>query len=168
MNKKKTDDSKRKGKGEQKPKRKGANKGEQKAKRKGPRKVDQKKKKKKNTIESNSVRKLRQHLPLLKHISKCNDTECKHLVAGLSNDVIRLICQIAVNVMNKNLEIPEEKAVRKLAPYKKELIQITKPKTELKKKRAILEQKGGFISALLGLAVPLISSIVGRIIRGRK
>lgn len=104
---------------------------------------------------------LKKHLPLLRHMAKCNSKECQHIAMGLSNQVIRLIAQIAVNVMNKNLPISQTETVARLARYKKQLKEVTQPKTSLEKKRNIIEQEGGFLGTLLGIAVPLISSLIG-------
>ena len=79
---------------------------------------------------------------------------------GLSDEVVRLMSQICVNVMNKSLTRDTAAAVRKLAPYKKQLKDITKAKTGIKQKRKTLEQKGGFIGALLGIALPLLTSLI--------
>ena len=69
--------------------------------------------------------------------------------------------QICVNVMNKNLLRNESDAVKRLTPYKKQLKAVTSPKTSVKQKRTTFEQKGGFLGALLGLALPLITGLLG-------
>lgn len=116
-------------------------------------------------MKSKQLELLKKHLPLLRHISKCNSKECKHLMMGMSDEVIKLIAQVGVNIMNKNLSIKNKQAVARLARYKKQLKGLTKSSTNTKQKRKILEQEGGFIGTLLGLAVPLISSLVGRLIK---
>ena len=110
---------------------------------------------------------VRMHYPLLKHLAKCSSKDCKYIVQGSSDQFIKLLTQICVNVMNKTLTRNEGDAVKKLSPYKKDLIAITKPKTPLKKKRKILEQKGGFIGALLSIALPVITSLIGRLVSGK-
>ena len=108
---------------------------------------------------------LRRHYSLLKHIAKCSTTDCQHLVRGLSEEVIRLMSVICVNVMNKTLTPNSIHAVKKLSPYKKQLRAITKPKITVIAKRRILQQKGGFIGALLGVALPLITSLIGSAVK---
>ena len=112
------------------------------------------------TNQSHKLSLLRKHYPLLKHLAKCSSSDCAHVMAGMSDDIIKLMSQICVNVMNKSLTQDTKHAVKKLAPYKKQLRAITKGKTTIKQKRKYLEQKGGFIGALLGIALPIISSII--------
>ena len=100
-------------------------------------------------------------MKLLDHISKCSDDQCASLTKGLSDEVIRTMAHICVNIMNKNIPLRSEESVKRLTPYKKQLKAITKPKTSIQKKRRIFEQKGGFLSALLGLALPLLKGIFG-------
>lgn len=104
---------------------------------------------------------LRRYFPLLKHLAKCSDTDCNHVVRGLSDDVIKLLSQICINVMNKSLIRNPDEAVKRLSPYKKQLKALTRPKTTVTHKRKTLDQKGGFIGALLGVALPLITSLIG-------
>jgi poly(A) polymerase Pap1 len=103
---------------------------------------------------------LRKHYPLLKHLAKCSAQDCQHLMKGMSDDVIKLMSQICINVMNKSLTRDTSEAVRRLTPYKKQLRAAIRPKTSTTQKRKVLEQKGGFIGALLGVALPLITSLI--------
>ena len=99
-------------------------------------------------------------------MAKCNAKECRYIATGLSGEVIRVIAQIAINVMNKNLPIDEKQAVELLARYKTQRRSVTQPKTSLLKERKVIEQEGGFLGALLGLAVPLISSLISCLTKG--
>ena len=110
--------------------------------------------------QSHKLRLLRKHYPLLKHLAKCSSGDCAHVMAGMSDAVIKVMSQICVNVMNKSLIRDPKHAVKKLAPYKKQLRGVTKGKSTIKQKRKHLEQKGGFIGALLSVALPIISSIL--------
>ena len=103
-------------------------------------------------------------LPILQHLAKCTDKDCRLFVTSLSNPVIRLIAQIAINVMNKNIAIDDPKAVRSLRRYKKQLLKITRPKTTVQQQRRVLQQKGGFLGALLGVALPLITRAIGGLV----
>ena len=103
---------------------------------------------------------LRKHYHLLRHIAKCSSKDCEHVIKGVSDEVIKLMSQICVNVMNKSLTHNANDAVRRLTPYKKQLRAVTKGKTSVASKRKHFEQKGGFIGALLGIAIPVISSII--------
>ena len=110
---------------------------------------------------------LKKHYPLLKHMASCTADQCQHIMKGANNEVIRLMGQICINVMNKTLIQDPEEAIRVLGPYKKQLRAITRPHTPVKVKKSVLEQKGGFLSALLSIALPVLSSIISGI-TGRK
>jgi hypothetical protein len=79
---------------------------------------------------------------------------------GLSDEVIKVMAEICVNLMNKNIALRSPEAVRSLVAYKKELRAVSKPKTKLHRKRKVFEQKGGFIGTLLSVALPLIGSLL--------
>jgi hypothetical protein len=106
-------------------------------------------------------------MPLLRHLARCTADVCNHVIRGMSDEVIKLMSQICINVMNKSLTRDTAYAVRRLSPYKKQLRAITKPKTGIKHKRKVLEQKGGFIGALLGVALPLITSLISSAVSRR-
>ena len=125
-----------------------------------------KKKKKSPAVRPRQLRLLKKHLPLLRHMAKCSAKECRYIATSLSSEVIRVIAQIAINVMNKNLPVDQTQAVQRLARYKTQLRAVTQPKTSLLKKRKVIEQEG-FLGALLGPAVPLISSLIGGLTKGR-
>ena len=99
-------------------------------------------------------------------MARCNAKECRYISSGLSNEVIRVIAQIAINVMNKNLPISETKTVQRLGRYKTQLKGVTLPKTSLLKKHKIIGQEGGFVRALLGLEVALITSLISKLTKG--
>ena len=85
------------------------------------------------------------------------------------NHVIRAISEIALNCLNGVLPLtPAQK--RKLKRFKKPMRDLNAPQTKLAAKRKIV-QRGGFVSALLGVGVPLlikgISSLVGIIKKKR-
>ena len=91
---------------------------------------------------------LESHLPLLKHLATCPVKECCHITRGFSDPVMRLVAQIAINMMNKNIHIEDEEAVKELSRYKTEFRALTQPKTNFSKRRELMEQEGGFLSTL--------------------
>ena len=115
----------------------------------------------------NKLTLLRKHMPLLRHLAYCKADACEHIMKGLSDEVVKLMSQICINVMNKSLTPDTAAAVRRLSPYKKQLRAITKPNTGIKHKRKTLEQKGGFIGALLGVALPLLTSLISSAVSRR-
>lgn len=104
---------------------------------------------------------LKKHHVLLKHLVKCTSADCIHIVEGMSDEVIKLLSEICINVMNKSLTRDHNYAVLKLSPFKKQLKTVTRANTTITHKRKTFQQKGGFIGALLGIALPLITSLIG-------
>ena len=92
-------------------------------------------------------------------MATCTVKEYCHITRGLSDPVMRLIAQIAIKVMNKNIHIEDEEAVEELSRYKTELRGLTRPKT-FSRHRELMEQEGGFLPTLLSIAVPLLSSVI--------
>ena len=82
------------------------------------------------------------------------------MIPVMKDDIIRLLAEVCVNVMNKNIPLNVEEAVHLLSPFKKELKTICRKKTSLKTKRKIFNQAGGFFPALLSLAVPVIKNLL--------
>ena len=93
----------------------------------------------------------------------------KQILKNANSHVIRAISEIALNCLNGVVSLtPAQK--RKLKRYKKTMRDLSAPQTKLLAKRKII-QRGGFVSALLGVGVPLlikgISSLVGIIKKTR-
>lgn len=65
--------------------------------------------------------------------------------------------EICLNILNGNLKVPKN-VHSKLKPFKHSLRQMSTSKTSVAKRRKVLNQRGGFLLALLG---SLISGVVG-------
>ena len=103
---------------------------------------------------------IKEHLPLLKHIHHCAPKDRQIIAKGLNNDVVGLICRICVNLQNKNVPVTNSKALKKLTRYKKELVAVT-TKPSISKTRKIIQQKGGFLAPVLGIAIPFLAKLLG-------
>ena len=76
---------------------------------------------------------------------------------------------VPIELVILGLPLPLQPMVRLIAgeaSYKTQVRSVTQPKTSLLKKRKVIEQEGGFLGALLGLAVPLISSLISGLAKG--
>lgn len=68
------------------------------------------------------------------------------------------------NINKGNLKLTKTQK-RKLSKYKNQMLAMTNPKIALYKKNRILQQKGGaFLGALLGAAIPALTSLVSSLI----
>lgn len=85
----------------------------------------------------------------------------KTILKHASNDEIKSICEICLNITRGNVKI-SEKCRRALLKYKRALRNISSSKRSLASKRkVIVNQSGGFVPALVA---GLISSAVGALL----
>ena len=93
----------------------------------------------------------------------------KKILKNANSHLIKAISEIALNMLNGVVHLtPSQKS--KLKRFKRPMRDLTSPQTKLVAKRKII-QRGGFISTLLGVGLPLlikgITSLVG-VIRKKK
>ena len=54
---------------------------------------------------------------------------------------------------------------KRLKPHKSKLLYLTRKKPSFKLKKAVLNQKGGFLSALASLIAPLATELLGKVFK---
>lgn len=102
---------------------------------------------------------------MLKH--KKTPGEIKKLLEIANRGEIEACCEVYLNALKGNIPL-SPKIAGLLHKHKRNCEELISKKTRLSKKRKILKnQAGGFLPALLGLAAPLLSSVVGSIIGQR-
>ena len=98
---------------------------------------------------------------LLKH--KKTPGEIKKLMDIATHGEIDACCEVYLNALKGNIHLTPRIA-RLLHKHRKQCEQLINKKTGLSKKRKILKgQVGGFLPAILGLAAPLLGTLVGAI-----
>ena len=103
---------------------------------------------------------LERHFGTLKHLAKCSPKDCSHLIGSGSDDLIAALSEICHNLLVGNIPL-SDKQLDKLRESADVLREVGKKSTPIKKKRRVLVQEGGFlIPALIGMALPLIKSIL--------
>ena len=101
-----------------------------------------------------------QHREFLSLLGKSKQPKRRKLLLKAATcDEIKAIAECALNLLEHRIKITSAQK-RKLKPYKNALRFVSSKQVNLKKKRNILEQKGGFLATLLPLAVSALSSIV--------
>ena len=83
----------------------------------------------------------------------------KAVLEKSTDDLIKCICDISCNVLKGTAPISKLNKNR-LSHHKSSLHKLIDRKLSLKKKRKVI-QSGGFLSALLGAAIPILSSLFG-------
>ena len=93
----------------------------------------------------------------------------KKILSNANKHIIKAISEICLNMLNGCVHLSTSQK-SKLKPFKKTMRDLSAPSTNLLAKRKIV-QRGGFISTLLGVGLPLlikgITSLVG-VIRKKK
>ena len=90
---------------------------------------------------------VQQHLPFLCTCFKSNEKHQKDIIAHANIGQIEAIGEIALNLLKGNIVIPNS-SFQKLRPHKSKPLYLIRKKPSLKQKKAVLNQKGGFLSAL--------------------
>ena len=104
------------------------------------------------------MKKKKEEAQLLKQIINSESPRLrKHLILGLPEHVIRHICEVMHNILLGNIPI-RGKQKENLQKYKHTIRLLGRGpfKPLLKKRKILVNQKGGFIGAIL----PLIASIL--------
>jgi hypothetical protein len=102
----------------------------------------------------------------LHNISKIKDQKLRNkLILNAEKCVIDAISEIAKNCLAGNINL-KTCDFKNLSKYKKVLRLISK-KSSVKRRKQLLQQKGGFLSFLIPPALSLIASVVGDLISSK-
>ncbi len=104
-------------------------------------------------------KRIKDHAFLLKHLSKAKPSAAKSIIKTCDKDLMNVFCECALNVLKGNVPLNKNQKQR-LSVHKTSLRALTNKKHSLKKKKALL-QKGGFLSALLGPIIGILSGLFG-------
>jgi hypothetical protein len=81
------------------------------------------------------------------------------IIKGCNKDHIHSIIECVLNITNGNVQL-DEATFNKLKPYSRVFNKILDRNTDLKTKKKIIIQKGGFLPILIGAIVSGIASII--------
>jgi len=102
---------------------------------------------------------LTRNLDFLKLLAKGNRRVRQKIIRSSHNDLIRCLSDCCLNVIKGNVQLDNQQKKR-LVRHRKTVRNLSHKTVSLKKKRALLLQKGGALPALL---VPILS-IVGSLL----
>ena len=109
------------------------------------------------------MNRLRKNGPTLRLLQKAPTPLQNRILNKASSEIIRCLCDCAHNVLEGNVEISRHHK-QKLKPHKTKLQKLADRKVALKTKQKII-QKGGFLSILLSALAPVISGVLGSLIK---
>lgn len=81
------------------------------------------------------------------------------LIDVANRECIEALCEILLNVIRGELVIPPS-LLLKLKRQKSKVRELTKKSTSLQRKRHLLKQSGGFLPALIPMALSVLGSLV--------
>lgn len=92
---------------------------------------------------------LKAHAPYLHVLAKGSARQREGILRGANKELIYCLCECALNVLQGNVELhPMEKS--RLKKYRKTLRDLASKKVSLgTKRKLLLKQKGGWVSALI-------------------
>lgn len=140
--------------------------------------IDMRKKGKKLNPNSSKFKNYMKYSGMLSTISEIKNKKLKkELIKNMPKGAVSGISEVVDGLINKDIPI-DPKTKKILKRHEKVIIDIQKAKKNKNKIKNYLEQKGGFLSALLPLASraiaplagqilsPIIGDIFGKVIRG--
>ena len=104
---------------------------------------------------------------LLEKIKHSRQIERKALLKALSNKEVKLLCEVCLNLVHGHLKVQNQTTFNKLKKHRKLLSDLADKRKSIKRKRQLINQKGGFIGALAAAALPIIVDQVYRLVKRR-
>lgn len=106
---------------------------------------------------------LKKNVPVLAALGRVNKKQAKTLIKDSSPDLIHCICEICHNLLQDNIPL-SECDLKKVKKHKKIIRALaTRGESVKKKKKIILNQKGGILP-FLPLLLPALASAAGGLI----
>ena len=104
---------------------------------------------------------LKKHHNFLYILARSHPSQKKALIRTASNEQLKSLCEICLNVLGGNIPIN----LQKLKKYKKLLRALADKKFSVqRKKRILLNQSGGFLPVIAPAIISALGGILGRII----
>ena len=100
------------------------------------------------------------HLSLLNTLKNSRGARRKKIIKDASGDFVLTLCELAYNVLKGKIPLNARQYSR-IRRHKKCLRSVARKKgVNGRKRRRLLCQQGGFLPALLGVALPFITSLL--------
>lgn len=112
------------------------------------------------------MKRIQKNLDYLKVLSCCSKKMSKSIISNGPKELIDAICECVLNLLIGNINL-EQNQKDKLYKYRNSLRKLLKNKN-LKQKKQILVQNGGFLQILLPSIISGLASIVSSVISSNK
>ena len=100
-----------------------------------------------------------ENLDFLKILSKCKKNMRKGIIMNADKELIYTLCECVLNLLNGNINISESEH-NQLKPYKHLFRKLLNTNQNLKSKKKLIIQKGGFLEILLPAVISGLASII--------
>ena len=100
---------------------------------------------------------VKKHLSVLEYLKNLNEKERKSFINGAGCELLKTISELCLNLLRGNITV-KPTDVKKLKKFKRQIIVLSEKQHNIKKRKNICSQKGGFIPMLLGSLLPAIIS----------
>ena len=104
---------------------------------------------------------LEKHREILLMISKAKPSAAKKLLNAAPSSLVKVIAEIALNALNGIIPLTARK-LGKLKKYKNNLRAVANAPSDESRRKVL--QRGGFVGALLGAALPLLFKGVSKLV----
>lgn len=109
-------------------------------------------------------------LKFLQAISKLDANGFTQITPLLKSKHVNLICALCRNVLFSKLGLKlGKRTVNKLnkiaKPHRNSFLKLSNKNLDIKTKKKIISQRGGFLSSIISLAIPLITSLVSTFVK---
>lgn len=118
--------------------------------------------KSKNPRKLNKWRRVNRFRSFLLNFKSFSKKEIEWLTNNMSNEFVRFIVEIVGNLKNRKLKISKQ-AWKKLEPFNLLMEKLNCCKVRLDTKKTLINQKGGFIGALISAVLgSLVSTVLAK------
>ena len=104
-------------------------------------------------------KRLRTNQPFLHLLARSSAKRRKSLLKQATKDELATLFEICLNILRGNIPL-NSYMHKKLKKEQKTLRTLADKKISLKRKKKVVNQKGGFLGAVAGLALPLLAQIL--------
>ena len=110
-----------------------------------------------------TIKRVAKHRDCLKFLTNADTKLRKAIIDACDKDLVYCICECIQNVLKANVPVPL-KTVERLKPYKNTMFKVVNKRINVRQKKKLLNQNGGFLPILLAPLLGIIGTLVGDVI----
>ncbi len=103
---------------------------------------------------------MKRNAHFIRLLSKTPPQRRNEILKHAPKELIAALSEGALNILNGNVKLTTRK-YSSLKRYRSQLRQLANRRTSMRAKRALIQQRGGFLGALASILVPAITGLIG-------